>query len=125
MKHLLTILLALSFALPGRAIEPPALSKADAKRLLEVMEWREPAVITVRQGISGKGEVAPIYATIVGFGMRDSRPHVIQQTVHHDAEYGWFFYELSEKSARLWTKEGFREVKPFAATLLNHRVPNP
>ena len=124
MNYLYAILASLCLALPALGIDPPTLTKAEAKKLLEVMEWRDPIVVTIRAGISSKGEVAPIYSTIVGFATRDARAHLIQQTVHFDAEYGWFLYEISEKTARVWTKDGFREIKPFAPTLSLHRVPN-
>ena len=125
MKHFCILLTFLCAALPGFAIEPPALTKPGAKQLLEVMEWRDVVVVTVRQGVSAKGEVAPVYATIIGYAMRDGRGHLIQQTVHHDIEHGWFYFELGEKVARVWTKDGFREIKPFAGIQATHRVPNP
>ena len=125
MKHLCTLLVLQILSLVALAGDPPSLSRADAKQLLEVMEWREPVIITIRQGVSAKGEVAPVYATIVAFVTRDSRTHLVNQTVQHDGEYGWFHYEIGEKVARLWTKEGFRELRPITPTLLNHRVPNP
>jgi hypothetical protein len=125
MNHLHTILATFCLALSALAIEPPPLTKPEAKHLLEVMEWRDPIVVTVREGVSSKGEIAPIYSTIVAFATRDGRAHTIQQTVHFDREFGWFLYEIGEKVARLWTKDGFREIKPFAPTLSNHHVPNP
>ena len=106
--------LPLLLALPVVAADPPPMRKMDAKRLLELMEWRDLTVITIHQGVNAKGNVAPIYATIVGLGTRDSRHQPISQTVYYDDEYGWFFYEMGEKSARLWTKDGYREIKPWS-----------
>src|SRR5688572_12526086 len=103
MKHALIALFA--FATFAFAADPPALRRLDAKNLLELMEWKEVAIITIQQGVNAKGTVAPIYATIVALGTRDNRHQQIIQNVSYDEEYGWFFYELTDKGARLWTKD--------------------
>ncbi len=93
--------------------DPPPLRKPDAQRLLENMDWREVNIVTVQQGINSRGTVAPIYAVIVALGTRDSKHQQISQNVYYDDEYGWFYYELGSKSARIWTKEGYKEIKPW------------
>ena len=100
-----TLVTATSFA------EPPDLDRPDAKRILEAMEWRDVNVIAIRQGLNEKGEPAPIYATILGFAYRDSKNQQVTQTVVFDKEIGWHHLELQDKSARVWTKDGYREVK--------------
>ncbi len=114
MHHLRALFVLLILASTSFADTPPPLRKPDAKRILELMEWREVTIITVHQGVNSKGTVAPIYGTVVALGTRDGRHQQINQTLYYDDEYGWFFYELGEKSARIWTKEGYREVKPWA-----------
>ena len=113
MHHLRALFVLLLLATTSIAADPPPLRKPDAKRILELMEWRDVTIITVHQGVNAKGVVAPIYATVVALGTRDSRNQSINQTLYYDDEYGWFFYEMGEKSARIWTKEGYREVKPW------------
>jgi hypothetical protein len=96
------------------AAEPPALRRPDAKKVLEAMEWRDITIVTIQQGINGKGVVAPIFAHVVALGTRDGKHQHITQSMFYDEEYGWFFYELGEKSVRMWTKEGFKEIKPWS-----------
>jgi hypothetical protein len=93
------------------AAEPPPLERNDAKRILEHMEWKEVSVIAIRQGIGVNGAVAPIYATIVGFGTRDSRHQQICQVLVFDKEIGWHHLEMLEKTARIWTRDGYKETK--------------
>jgi hypothetical protein len=114
MNYLRIALTVLLFSVSAIAADPPPFRKTDAKRLLELMEWKEVTIITIHQGVNAKGNVAPIYATIVALANRDSRNQQVTQTVYYDDEYGWFFYELGEKSARLWTKDGYREIKPWS-----------
>src|SRR5262245_5119630 len=111
MNRILIILFALlSTAL---AVEPPGLRRLEAQRILEAMEWRDVTIVTIQQGVNSKGTAAPIYATIAAFGKRDNRNQQIIQNVSYDEEYGWFFHELTEKGARLWTKDGYKEIKVF------------
>ncbi len=112
--NLRILLVLLSLVSTVFAADPPALRRPDAKRILENMEWKEVTIVTVQQGVSAKGTVAPIYATIVALGTRDSRHQQIIQSVSYDEEYGWFFHELTEKGARLWTKDSYREIKPWS-----------
>jgi hypothetical protein len=113
--------LATTSALAG---DPPALQRVDAKRLLELMEWRDVHIVTIQQGINDRGTVDTIFATVIALATRDNRNSTITQTLHYDSEFGWFYYEMGEKSARLWTKDGYREIKPFTSTLMTHKVPN-
>ena len=114
MHYLRALLLVCFLASTALAIDPPPLRKADAKRLLELMEWREVTVITVQQGINAKGCAAPIFATAIGLGKRDSRHQQISHTFFYDEEFGWFYYELGDKSARVWTKDKYFEIKPWS-----------
>jgi hypothetical protein len=113
MKTLLILCFALLSALPARAAEPPPLQNADAKFLLELMEWKEVTIIAIRQGVDAKGTVAPIYATIVGLGKLRGEQRAISETVIYDKELDWYAIELGQKSARLWTKAGYREIRPW------------
>jgi hypothetical protein len=62
-------------------------------------------------GVNTKGEVAPIYATVLGFATRDSKNQQISQTLIYDKDIGWHHLEMMEKSARVWTKDGYKETK--------------
>lgn len=106
-----TFIVASSILTATCIAQPPDLIRADAKRILEHMEWKEVNVIAIRQGVSAKGEVAPIYATVLGFASRDSKNQQVCQTLIFDNEIGWHHLEMQEKTARVWAKEGYREVK--------------
>ena len=106
-----TLIVASSILTATCIAQPPDLIRADAKRILEHMEWKEVNVIAIRQGVSAKGEVAPIYATVLGFASRDSKNQQVCQTLIFDNEIGWHHLEMQEKTARVWAKEGYREVK--------------
>lgn len=112
--NLRILLILASFLSTAFAVDPPSLRRPDAKRILENMEWRDVTIVTIQQGVNAKGTVAPIYATIVALGTRDSRNQQIIQNVSFDEEYGWFFHELTEKGARIWSKDGYREIKPWS-----------
>lgn len=114
MQSIRTLVAVFLLACSALAADPPPLRKPDAKRVLEFMEWREVTIITVHQGVNAKGTAAPIYAHVVALGTRDSRHQHISQTLYYDDEYGWFFYELGEKSVRMWTKDGYKEIKPWS-----------
>lgn len=91
--------------------QPPDLERPEAKRILEFMEWKDVNVIAIRQGVNAKGEVAPIYATVLGFASRDSKNQQVCQTLIFDKDIGWHHLEMQEKAARIWTKDGYRETK--------------
>lgn len=113
MQYLRALAFVSTLATTAFAEAPPPLKKADAKKILELMEWREVNMITVQQGINAKGNAAPIFATAVALGTRDSKHQQINQTFFYDEEFGWFYYELGEKSARVWTKDRYFEIKPW------------
>ena len=101
--------------LPARAFDPPTLGKAEAKRILEFMDWQEVTIVAIRQGVDAKGVAAPIYATVLGIGKCQGRHQTICQTLYFDSELDWHVLELNEKSARVWTKCGLREIRPWAS----------
>ena len=106
-----TLLIAAALFVTTAFAQPPDLERLDAKRILEHMEWKEVNVLAIRQGVNSKGEVAPIYATVVGLATRDTRHQQVCQTFIFDKELGWHHLEVLENSARLWTKEGYKETK--------------
>jgi hypothetical protein len=77
------------------------------------MEWRGINILAIRQGVNDKGAVAPIYATVLAFATRASRDQSVCQTFTFDRGIGWHLLEVGEKEARLWTKDGYSEAKPW------------
>jgi hypothetical protein len=114
MNTLRLFLVTLFFTVSAFAADPPPVRKTDAKRVLEMMKFTEVTIITVQQGIDSKGKTAPIYANVVAFGTRDAKHHVINQTLYYDEDLGWFYFEVYEKLARLWTKDRYQEIKPWS-----------
>ena len=111
-----SILIAVSTLVSTIAFaQPPDLVRADAKRILEAMDWKGVHVVSIRQGMNARGEVAPIYSTIVALAARDSQSEQVCQTVTFDADLGWHFLELENKAARVWTKDGYKESRVFTS----------
>lgn len=106
-----SLLIAIALAATTCFAAPPDLERADAKRILEFMEWKDVSIISIRQGVNAKGDVAPIYATVLGFATRDSKNQQLTQTLIFDKDIGWHHLEMMEKSARVWTKDGYKETK--------------
>ncbi|MEP6671857.1 MAG: hypothetical protein ABJF10_22035 [Chthoniobacter sp.] len=114
MKRIALLLLCLRLASPAFAFEPPLLEKSDAKRIMESMDWTEVTVVAVRQGVDAQGATAPIYATVVGVGILHGEHHSISQTLFYDRDLDWHFLLLGDKGARVWNKNGYQEIKPWA-----------
>jgi hypothetical protein len=115
MKRALLILFCLALAHPAFAVDPPALEKTDAKQIMESMSWTEVTIVAVRQGVDANGVAAPIYATVVGLGKLRGERHSILQTLYFDKDLDWHFIQLSDQTARVWNKNGFQEIKPWAS----------
>ena len=113
MSRVTTLLFLLLLKAHALGIDPPPLGKPEAKFILECMDWREVTIIAVRQGVDAKGGVAPIYATVFGLGKCGTHYRSICQTLYFDADLEWHALELSDKTARLWSKRGFQEIKPW------------
>jgi hypothetical protein len=116
MKRIILILFFCLFSLaqPLWAYEPPALEKPDAQAVLDAMGWTEVTIVAIRQGVDCKGAIAPIYATVIGMGKYCDQHRTINQTLYYDKDLGWHYLELREKSACVWTRNGFQEIKPWA-----------
>lgn len=97
-------------AIPSFA-EPPNLTRADAKRILEAMDWKGINIVAVRQGVSAKSEVAPIFATVIALAARDNQSEQVCQTLVFDEELGWHHLDMQAKAARIWNKDGYRELR--------------
>jgi hypothetical protein len=113
MKRFLCLALLFVFTCIARAAEPPPLERAEATRILDAMNWTEVTIVSVRQGVDAKGSVAPIYATILGFGRMQGQLRNICQTIYFDRELNWHALEMTDKKARVWTRDGYREIKPW------------
>jgi hypothetical protein len=95
------------------AESPPLLERDDAKRILEAMNWTDVTIVVVRQGVDAKGVAAPILATVYAFGRMQGQHRNICQTLYYDREWDWHSLEMSDKGARLWNRNGYREIKPW------------
>ena len=114
MRHLAALLCLLLLLPSARAADPPPLERPDAVRILEFMNWRDITLIAIRQGVDAKGVAAPIHATALGLGTLEGQRRSICQSLYFDRELDWHALELTDKSARLWTRNGYREIKPWA-----------
>jgi len=89
----------------------PPLTKDDARRVLEAMEWREVNVIAVVQGVNEQKVTAPSLAMVLAFGRRDGEYRDLKMDLFYDQDLGWFAFESTPKMFRLWTRNGYREIK--------------
>ena len=114
MKRALLLLVCLFLAHSALAFDPPPLEKTDAKRIMEFMEWSQVTIVAIRQGVDASGVAAPAYATVIGLGNFQGQHHSICQTLFYDKDLDWHFLEMTDKSARVWSKNGYQEIKPWA-----------
>ncbi len=48
-----------------------------------------------------------------GLGTRDNKHTRICQPHTFDKDLGWHILKLGEKSTRIWTKDGYRDIKQW------------
>jgi len=77
------------------------------------MNWRDLTLIAIRHGVDAKGVAAPIHATVLGLGTLEGPRRSICRSLYFDRELDWHALELHDRSARLWTKTGYREIQPW------------
>ena len=106
---LLLVIAALPFTL--RADPPPPLTKDDARRILEAMEWREVKVIAVVEGVNEQKISAPTLAFVLALAKRDGAFRDLRLNLYYDRDIGWFSYESTPQQFRVWTRDGYREIK--------------
>jgi hypothetical protein len=115
MKRALLLLVCIFFVQSAFSFDPPPLEKADAKKIMESMQWSQVTVVAIRQGVDANGVAAPVYATVIGLGNFRGEHHSICQTLFYDKDLDWHFLEMTDRSARVWSKNGYQEIKPWAA----------
>ncbi len=114
MKRAVLLLLLIVVARPLHAFEPPPLARPDAQRILEAMSWTEITIVAIRQGVNGQGDAAPIFATVIGFGKSAGKNRGFTETLYYDRELDWHALELADRGARIWNKNDYQEIKPWA-----------
>ena len=107
----LLLLATLVLPLTLRAAEQPPLSKDEARRILEAMEWREVKVIAVVEGVNEQKISAPSLAFVLALAKRDGAFRDLRLNLYYDRDLGWFSYESTPKEFRVWTRDGYREIK--------------
>ena len=108
---LLLVTLVLPFTLRATEPPPPAFTKDDAKHILESMDWREVNVIAVVQGVNEQKVAAPTLAFVLALAKRDGNYKDLRLDVYYDRDLGWFTFESTPKLFRIWTRDGYREIK--------------
>jgi len=112
MRHLILLaVLLLPCTLLAADPAPPALTKDDARRILEAMDWRDVNVIAVVDGLSEKKVVAPTLALVLALAKRDGNYQDLRLELYYDRDLGWFSFESTPKLFRIWTRDGYREIK--------------
>ncbi len=118
MRHPFLILAAFATLLSAPALRaaepapnPPPLTKEDARLILEAMDWRDVNVVAVVQGVNEKKVVAPTLALVLALAKRDGDYRDLKLDLYYDRDLGWFSYESSPKLFRIWTRNGYREIK--------------
>jgi hypothetical protein len=94
------------------------LSRADATKLLGLMNYKNIVIAGVVHGIGTNTQgsfSSPNVATIFAYGELNGNPNSIMQTVYYDNEIGWFHFAVQRDGIRLWTPSGYKELKPAPA----------
>ncbi len=90
---------------------PPPLTKEEARLILEAMDWRDVNVVAVVEGINEKKVVSPTLALVLALAKRDGDYRDLKLDLYYDRDLGWFSFESSPKLFRIWTRNGYREIK--------------
>src|SRR5436190_8847587 len=90
----------------------PECTKDEVHRILLAQEWTNVNVIAVVNGINREKIAAPSLCHALAFGSRLGRWQDLKVDLYYDRELGWFAYESSPELFRVWTRDGYREIKP-------------
>ena len=108
--------IALAFALLSlslnAAINPPPLSKIDAEAILTAQQYKTINVIAIVDGVSVAKVASPALTHVLALAWRDGKWADLHFDVYYDRELGWFTYERCDRMYRIWTRDGYREIKP-------------
>ena len=55
--------------------------------------------------------LALLAALILALAKRDGAFRDLRLDVYYDRDLGWFSYESTPKQFRVWTRDGYREIK--------------
>jgi hypothetical protein len=120
MKRIVLFGLCLSILILGTYCQTAAaadLSRADAVKLLGLMNYKNVVIAGVVNGIGTNAQgsfSSPNIATVYAYGELNGNPNSIMQTFYYDSEIGWFHFAVGRDGVRLWTPSGYKELKPPA-----------
>jgi len=77
------------------------------------MEYqRRVPFIAVINGLNREKIAAPSLCHPLAFARRDNRWQDLKVDLYYDRDLGWFAYESGPELFRVWTRDGYREIKP-------------
>jgi hypothetical protein len=106
---------ALVYLCPAaRAAEAPIpeCTKEDVRRILLAQDWTNVNVIAVVNGLTRDKVAAPSLCHVLAIARRDNRWQDLKIDLYYDRDLGWFTYESGAELFRIWTRNGYREIKP-------------
>jgi hypothetical protein len=104
-------LLATSFA-ADPPLPIPECTKDDVRRILLAQDWANITLIAVVNGLNREKIAAPSLCHALAFASREGRWENLKVDLYYYRDLGWFTYESSPQLFRVWTREGYREIKP-------------
>jgi hypothetical protein len=94
------------------ALPVPECTKEDARKIFLAQEWTDVNVIAVINGVNKEKIASPSLCHVLGMARRDGSWHELKSDLYFDRDLGWFAYESGAELFRIWTRDGYREIKP-------------
>jgi hypothetical protein len=94
------------------AVDPPLLGKDEAEAILNAQQYKSITVIAVVNGVSVAKVASSSLSHVLALAWRDGKWADLHFDVYYDRELGWFTYERCDRMYRIWTRDGYREIRP-------------
>lgn len=118
---------ALAAVSPSSRQDVPQLDKATAAKIITFMGWKDVSIGAIYE-LTGS-------QWVIGVGDRRGAGDAFQYGFNYDSDLGWFFSEVQDATphfgsrpdepwVRLWTENGYKEIKPKSPPAVPSTRPN-
>lgn len=105
------IVITMTMTMPVYGVEVPKLNKEEATKIIGYMGYTDVVVGFVIHGVGRAGNYGgDSVAIVTALGKKNGEENLIEKHFFYDYDIGWFYFEVSEKELRLWTKSGYRKI---------------